>query len=87
MRYTYKTQGICPRTIYIDINENGEIRDAQFEGGCNGNTKGVGVLVKGRKASEVADLLEGIKCANRPTSCPDQLSRALKEMMEQNKTN
>lgn len=85
MVYTYKTQGVCPNAIYIDIDENGEIRDTKFEGGCNGNTKGVGALVKGRKASEVAGLLEGIKCAKRDTSCPDQLSRALKQIMEQNK--
>ena len=86
MEYTYKTHGVCARSINVDIDEkSGEIRDVQFEGGCNGNLKGIGALVKGKKASEVADMLEGIQCAGRKTSCPDQLSRALRQITEQNK--
>jgi len=85
LEYTYKTQGVCARSIHVDIGESGEIRDVQFEGGCNGNLKGIGALVKGKKASEVADMLEGIQCAGRKTSCPDQLSRALRQIIEQNK--
>lgn len=82
MNHTYKTQGVCSKTIDLDIDENGNIRDVNFEGGCNGNAKGVSELVKGRNAKDVAHLLEGIQCAGRASSCPDQLSRALKEALE-----
>ena len=49
--------------------------------GCNGNTKGISKLVKGRKASEVADILRGTQCGMRGTSCPDQLAKALDEII------
>jgi uncharacterized protein (TIGR03905 family) len=32
-------------------------------------------------ANEVIARLEGIKCGFKPTSCPDQLSKALKEAL------
>ena len=32
---------------------------------------------------EAISRLQGIKCGPRPTSCPDQLSRALKAYKEQ----
>ena len=51
-----------------------------FDGGCNGNTKGVAALVKGMKAEEVIDRLGGIRCGMKSTSCPDQLATALKEI-------
>ena len=84
MIYTYETQGVCSRAIELDIGENGEIADIRFEGGCDGNAKGVRALVKGRKAQEVQHLLEGIRCADKQTSCPDQLSRALSKILEEN---
>ena len=51
--------------------------------GCNGNTQGVSKLVEGMKVDDVIDRLEGIKCGPRPTSCPDQLAKALKQYKEQ----
>ena len=48
------------------------------EGGCNGNLKGIGALVKGRKIQEVIDALDGIQCGFKNTSCPDQIAQALK---------
>ena len=83
MNHTYKTQGVCAKAIVFDIDDAGIIRDVSFEGGCNGNAKGVSQLVKGRSAKEVADILGGISCAGRASSCPDQLSRALKEAMQE----
>ena len=55
-------------------------QDAQFIGGCDGNTKGVCALIQGMKAKEVIARLKGITCGNKPTSCPDQLATALQEM-------
>ena len=82
MVYTYKTQGVCSAAIELDIADNGEISDILFRGGCNGNAKGVGALVKGRNANEIVPLLEGIRCEGKATSCPDQLARALKMILD-----
>lgn len=78
---TYTTSGTCARTIDFDIDENGNITEVIFNGGCSGNQQGISSLVKGKPASEVIETLEGIKCGKRPTSCPDQLARALAEAL------
>ena len=72
----YKTQGTCSRMIIIDV-EDGVVTDCKFVGGCAGNTIGVSALVKGMKTEEAISRLKGIKCGFKPTSCPDQLARAL----------
>ena len=77
MTYTYTPRGVCSRQINLEIDDNGVIRDCSFYGGCSGNTQGVSALVKGMTAEEAIAKLEGIKCGPRPTSCPDQLSKAL----------
>jgi uncharacterized protein (TIGR03905 family) len=74
------THGTCSKYICISIDEDGNVQDAQFIGGCDGNTKGVCALIKGMKAKEVIARLKGITCGNKPTSCPDQLATALQEM-------
>lgn len=82
--YTYKTFGTCSQKIDIEIADDGEtIEDVRFTGGCNGNLKGIRALVKGDKIDNVIARLEGIKCGFKPTSCPDQLAKALKEIKEQ----
>ena len=75
---TYTPHGVCSRKIDITI-EDDIITDASFTGGCSGNTQGVCSLIKGMKVNEVIARLEGIKCGFRSTSCPDQLSKALKQ--------
>lgn len=83
MNYSYKTRGTCSRQINIEIADDGEtILNVDFIGGCNGNLKGIGALVKGKKIDEIADALECIDCNFRGTSCPDQLSKALREIQE-----
>ena len=82
MHYDYKTQGTCSRTISFDI-EDGTIKNVKFEGGCNGNLKGISALAEGKKPEELIKCLEGIKCGFKQTSCPDQLSRALKSALEE----
>ena len=84
MVYHYTTRGTCSRAIDIEVDENNVIQRVAFEGGCTGNTKGVAALVKGMKAEEVIDRLENIRCGLKPTSCPDQLARALKEITAKN---
>lgn len=79
MKFTYRTNGVCSRNIHIDI-EDGIVKGVKFEGGCNGNTKGISSLVEGMKVEDVIERLEGIKCGFKPTSCPDQLAQALKSL-------
>ena len=78
MKYTYRTKGTCSRSITFDI-EDGVVRNVQFEGGCNGNLKGIGAIVDGMKVEDVIDKLSGIRCGFKSTSCPDQLPQALME--------
>ena len=77
---TYKTTGVCSRTIDFEV-EGNILKSVKFNGGCAGNTQGVSKLAINRPIDEVISLLEGIKCRNN-TSCPDQLARALKQYKE-----
>ncbi len=66
----------------IEIELDGDIiRDVVFTGGCNGNLSGISKLIKGMKAEDVIERIEGTTCGTNPTSCPDQLSKALKEAL------
>lgn len=76
MTYSYKTNGTCSRSIRFDVND-GIVSNVLFEGGCNGNTKGLSALVEGMKVDDVIARLSGITCGFKNTSCPDQLARAL----------
>ncbi|MGL5755631.1 MAG: TIGR03905 family TSCPD domain-containing protein [Paraclostridium sp.] len=78
MKISYKTSGCCCSRINLEIDENNIIKDVEFIGGCAGNQLGIKSLVIGKKADEVAQILEGITCGTKSTSCPDQLSRAIK---------
>jgi len=80
MKTTFKTKGTCSREIILDV-EDGIIKAVEFNGGCQGNLTGMSKLVTGMKASDAIERLEGILCGNKGTSCPDQLAKALKEMV------
>ena len=82
MTYKYKTKGVCASHIELEL-EGEIIKEVKFIGGCSGNTQGVAALVKGMDAKEAIERLEGIRCGFKPTSCPDQLSKALKSALEQ----
>lgn len=75
----YVTSGTCSRLIRLTLTDDDVIADVQFLGGCNGNLQGIAALVKGQKAADVAQRLRGLQCGYKPTSCPDQLSKALEE--------
>ena len=60
---------------------DGKIHNVQFYGGCDGNTQGVGRLVEGMDAEEVIARLEGIRCGFKPTSCPDQLAKGIRQTL------
>lgn len=77
----YKPVGVCSQLIRVDVEDN-VIKDAEFVGGCSGNTQGVARLVKGMQVDEAISRLEGIKCGFKSTSCPDQLAQALKAVSD-----
>ena len=81
MQYTYIPRGVCSRMILVEI-EDDIITKCQFMGGCSGNTQGIAKLVVGMDANDAIEKLKGIDCGGRGTSCPDQLSIALKEALE-----
>ena len=76
----YQTQGTCSKVIDVTADDNGVIQQVFFVGGCNGNLQGISKLVVGQKIDDVIVRLNGIRCGNKPTSCPDQLCRALERL-------
>ena len=76
----YKTKGTCSQLNSIEL-EDGKIHNVSFQGGCNGNLKGISALVEGMDAKEAIAKLDGIKCGFKNTSCPDQLAQALKQAL------
>ena len=82
MTYTYSPSGVCSRQMTVEI-ENGTIKHVDILGGCNGNLKGISSLLQGMRVEDAISRMQGIRCGMRATSCPDQLSIALQQAMEQ----
>lgn len=78
---TYTPKGVCSVKIDLDIDEEGKLHNVGFVGGCNGNLKAIGLLVEGKDAKEIADILRGNDCKMRGTSCADQLAKAIDERL------
>ena len=82
MTYTYTPRGVCSRKMKVDV-ENGIIRSVEILGGCSGNLEGISRLIEGMPVEEAIQKMEGVKCGFKDTSCPDQLSIALREATKQ----
>ncbi len=80
-KHTYIPMGVCSKQIDIKLTDDDRIEEIVFTGGCPGNTAGISRLTPGMRASEVIELLEGTTCGKKVTSCPDQLTMALKEIL------
>lgn len=90
MKAVYHTHGTCAQAIELEVDDNHIVQHVNFVGGCSGNTQGISMLVRGQKAEDVINRLQGIRCGMKSTSCPDQLSIALAEAVrriDQNKAN
>ena len=81
MQFEYKTKGTCSTSILLELDPDHTLRRVRFVGGCQGNLSGISSLVSGMKAEDVIAKLRGTTCGARRTSCPDQLSKALKEAL------
>ena len=82
MKHTYKTSMVCASSVSFTL--DGEIvTGVSFTGGCNGNLKAISKLIDGWTVDAVLEKLEGNSCGGRPTSCADQLCKALKKAREE----
>lgn len=80
--YVYKTNGkVCASEIRFDIID-GIVRNAEFVGGCKGNTTGVAILVEGMKAEDVIQRLKGVDCQDGE-SCPNELAKAVEKCLKE----
>jgi uncharacterized protein (TIGR03905 family) len=82
MKYSYTPRGVCAKLIEFEL-EDGIVKNVIFTRGCDGNTKGIARLAEGAPATVLIEKLSGIDCGGRGTSCPDQLSLALRAALEQ----
>ena len=76
--YDYITQGTCSKMISLDL-DGSTVHNVSFFGGCDGNLKAVPILVEGMTVEEIEQKLGGVQCGRRPTSCADQLAKAVRE--------
>ena len=79
MKITYRPKGVCSQLMEVEV-EDGKILSVKVTGGCDGNLKGISRLVEGMDVDEVIRRMQGIRCGGKPTSCPDQLCRALETL-------
>ena len=77
MELDYRTRGTCSSSIHVEL-DGRKIKRVVFTGGCNGNLQGISRLVVGMNAQDAIERMKGIHCGPKPTSCPDQIARALK---------
>lgn len=82
MEYIYNTENVCAKRIKLEINGDVVTNVEFLDGGCNGNLKAVPKLVNGMTVSQIEEVLGGITCGRRPTSCADQLAKAVRVAYE-----
>ena len=82
--FEYTPHGVCSRLIKFDLDDNNCLHNVSFLGGCPGNLKAIGKLIEGKDAKEIQMILAGNQCGPRPTSCADQLSKAINEALTNN---
>lgn len=80
----FTPSGVCSRKMIVEV-DNNIIKRVDIIGGCPGNSQGVARLCEGRDIDEVINIISGIDCRGRGTSCPDQLSKALIKIKERGK--
>ena len=82
MHHDMPTQMTCSTLVSFDLDGN-VVTNVSFTGGCNGNLKAISKLVNGMTVEKIEEYLLGNLCGRRPTSCADQLARAVRKAYEQ----
>ena len=80
MTITYRPKGVCSRLMRVEV-EDGIIRQVEVQGGCSGNLQGISRLLVGMPVQQAIKRMEGVRCGGKPTSCPDQLAKALRQAL------
>lgn len=80
MMITYRPKGVCSRLMRVEV-EDGIIRQVEVQGGCSGNLQGISRLLVGMPVQQAIERMEGVRCGGKPTSCPDQLAKALRQAL------
>ena len=80
MTITYRPKGVCSRLMRVEA-EDGIIRQVEVQGGCSGNLQGISRLLVGMPVQQAIERMEGVRCGGKPTSCPDQLAKALRQAL------
>lgn len=82
MRHKYKTQFTCAMEIDFDL-DGDKVSNIEFIGGCNGNLKAISKLVDGFTVEQIEQKLLGNTCGMKPTSCADQLAKAVRQAYDE----
>lgn len=80
MTITHRPKGVCSRLMRVEV-EDGIIRQVEVQGGCSGNLQGISRLLVGMPVQQAIERMEGVRCGGKPTSCPDQLAKALRQAL------
>ena len=80
MTITYRPKGVCSRLMRVEV-EDGIIRQVEVQGGCSGNLQGISRLLVGMPVQQAIERMEGVRFGGKPTSCPDQLAKALRQAL------
>ena len=80
MTITYRPKGVCSRLMRVEV-EDGIIRQVEVQRGCSGNLQGISRLLVGMPVQQAIERMEGVRCGGKPTSCPDQLAKALRQAL------
>lgn len=80
MTITYRPKGVCSRLMRVEV-EDGIIRQVEVQGGCSGNLQGISRLLVGMPVQQAIERMEGVRCGGKPTSCPNQLAKALRQAL------
>lgn len=84
LRHKYRTQFTCAMEIDFDL-DGDVVSNIEFIGGCNGNLKAISKLVDGFTVEQIEDKLLGNTCGMKPTSCADQLAKAVRKAYNEQK--
>ncbi len=71
---------VCSKQIDFDI-VDGKLHNVKYVRGCDGNLQAVGRLLEGMEPQKAVDILSGVNCHGRGTSCSDQLTRILRAVI------
>ena len=86
MNYKYKTRMVCSTEINFTL-DGDKVSNVSFTGGCNGNLKAISKLVDGMTVEEIESKLSGNTCNYKPTSCADQLAKAVRQAYDESRQN